>query len=139
MIATKFWHALETLRRVDDAERRRRFEEQLALRFWIDIGCEDALVRWRRLRQQSVEPPKPAPSPPKQRNMTDTQIRAHVDEQLEDFAKILGEEVAVIEKKIRADFNVEIAELRAQLYELRHGERSTDVLELPDWRHAATH
>ena len=53
---------------------------------------------------------------------------------------MLGEEVAAVEKKIRSDFNVELAALRAQLYELRHSERSAEVIDLPDdWRSRATH
>jgi hypothetical protein len=59
--------------------------------------------------------------------------RAHVAEQLEGLVAVLGEEVAAVEKKIRSDFSVELAELRAQLHELRN-ERSAELLDLPNWR-----
>ena len=65
--------------------------------------------------------------------------RAHVVERLVEFAELMGEEVALVEKKLRANFNVELAELRAELHELR-GERNAGVIDLPDdWRSHAAH
>ena len=47
--------------------------------------------------------------------MTETQVRAHVTARLDGLVAVLGEEVAAVEKKIRSDLNVELAELRAQV------------------------
>src|SRR5262245_51913559 len=67
-------------------------------RAWLarqDPTAEDALLKWRRLRAQSMEPPKPAPPKPKQREneMTERQVRAHVERRLEAVVALVGGEV----------------------------------------------
>jgi hypothetical protein len=150
--------AHETLRRLDDADRRRRFEEQqrapvdeaetldsieVFKAAWDPANPRGLTVKamnpaefnaWCDAGRPPLEPPKPAPSKLERQNgMTETQVLAHVTERLDGLVAVLGEEVAAVEKKIRADFNVELAELRAELHELR-GERSAGVTDLPDWK-----
>ena len=148
--------ARETLQRVDDAARRHRLEEQQrdpvdaaaprpVADWWACKTTKEMTTRqfhaWLDAGKPPLEPSKPAPSKPERQNgMTEAQVRAHVTERLDGLVAMLGEEVAAVEKKMRSDFNVELAELRAQLYEQRHSERSTEVIDLPDdWRSRATH
>jgi hypothetical protein len=147
--------ARETLRRLDDADRRRRFEEQqrgpvddldcvepMPVADWR--GCKTTTEMTSKQFSKWIDDGKPALTAPVVmvpkskvadiiRSAVD-QERANTQASLEAFAEIMGEEVAAIETRLRADFNVELAELRAQLHELR-GERSAgDILDLPDWR-----
>ena len=62
--------------------------------------------------------------------------RAHVAEQLEQFSELLGEEVAVLEKTLRADFTAELERLRAEIGNQRGGDA---VVDLPDWRSHVSH
>jgi hypothetical protein len=151
--------AHEAVQRVDAANRERALERQLrgpaddldrveprpVADWWTCKSTKEMTTRqfhaWLDVGKPPLEPPKPAPSKPERQNgMTETQVRAHVTARLDGLVAVLGEEVAAVEKKIRSDLNVELAELRAQVYELRHSERSTEVIDLPDdWRSRATH
>jgi hypothetical protein len=140
--------ARETLARLEARDRERALERWQRGPVGDLVEREDALQRWERLRLQSVEPPKRAPPPPKQRieMMTETRVQAMaeacIQKRLEDFAALMGEEVALVEKKMRRDFTAELDALRAEIAQLRR-ELDSGVIELPgppkDWRDATTH
>jgi hypothetical protein len=126
-------------------EGRERQEREHAA--WLarrDPTAEDAVQRWARLRAQSVEPPrKPAPQPKQRENeMTETQVRAHVTEQLDGLVAVIGDETGKADAKLAEQIRqlrIELVELRAELYEMR-GERRTEVVDLPaDWRPNVSH
>jgi hypothetical protein len=120
-----------------------RLDRKRELERWqrgSDLGDEreDALVRWARLRQQSIEPPKPAPPPPKQRRneMTETQVRDYVAQRLDELVAVIGDETGKADAKLAEQIRqlrIELVELRAELHETR-SERSAEVLDLPNWR-----
>jgi hypothetical protein len=65
--------------------------------------------------------------------------RANLQASLEAVAEILGEEVALLENKMRADFKAAIDAVRAEIgkQELRGGD---DIIDLPaDWRPHVEH
>jgi hypothetical protein len=117
-----------------------------------DPTAPDASVRWAAMMPKP-EPPKPKPQPRPQRNTEmdsdtadawnswwDGRFSTAIERRDDGLLAVLGEEVDLLisarlreeETKLRADFNVELAELRAQLYELRN-ERSAEVIDLPSW------
>jgi hypothetical protein len=111
---------------------------------------EQGEERSERLRRQSKEPERPRSAPVTARNWDDWNawaaghVKTGVDAALQEFAGVMGEEVAAIENKIRADlrneFEVKLGELRAEMNVLRGIDHGT-VVGLPGtmkgWRDAA--
>ena len=69
--------------------------------------------------------------------MTETQVREYVAKQHDELVAVIGEEAGKADAKLAAqiqELRIELVELRAQFYELRHSERSDDIVDLPNWR-----
>jgi hypothetical protein len=147
--------ARETLQRLEAADRERALERQLQpvddlapvepmpVDYRDCKSTKDMTVRQYAQYCEDGKPPLQAPvTVPKAK--VAALVRAAVDREranmqasFEAFAEILGEEVAVIEKRMRADFKAEFDKLRAEIRELKFGDAG--VLDLPDWKSYAAH
>jgi hypothetical protein len=153
--------AYETLRRVDDAERQRRLEEQL--RGPVDDaepvanwrGCTTTAAMTTSQFNQWCRDGKPAlvarsgavVSASNHGAVTKSKVadmvRAAIDQErantqasLEALAAIIGEECGRNERALRAEIEAKLDALRA---EIGKGVGSDNILELPDWRSYAAH
>jgi hypothetical protein len=96
---------------------------------------EDALVRWRRLKEQSTEPPKPQPQQTKERAMPDVQLRADFERHRREalaYRAALEKAISTVIARTQAEHDklrAEIAELRTRL-ESRTADTSS-VVRLP--------
>jgi hypothetical protein len=155
--------AYETLRRLEDADRRRRFEEQqrgpverdepMPVADWRNCPTTAAMTgrqfdQWCRDGKPPLDvelaPHFPAMTKAKVADMVRAAVaeeRANMQAAWETLASIIGEETGKADAQLAEQIQqlrIELVELKAELHDPR-GERSADALELPDWRHAATH
>jgi hypothetical protein len=150
--------ARETLQRVDDAERRRRFEEQQR----GPVEDAEPVANWRGCATTAAMTvsqfnqycrdgmPGLKASTPVIQNSTVTkskvaamvrsaveQERATMQAAMEVAVAIVGEECGKNESRLRSDFKAEFDKLRAEIRELKFGDAG--VLDLPDWKSYAAH
>jgi hypothetical protein len=148
--------ARELLQRLDDADREAALERQLRdpaedldrvepmpVADWRTCKTTKAMTTrqfnaWCDAGKPALENPV-APHDRVLASKVDALVRTAVDRErtntqasFEAFAEIMGEEVAIIENKLRADFKAEIEALRAA--KVARPDFGDEVLELPDWK-----
>jgi hypothetical protein len=145
--------ARETLQRLDDADRQRRFEEQQQQQREQPADEFGARAPWDATNPRGHKSPasmshaefnswvdagKPRlekPKPPKPQPQSHAAVMRAVEARLMEVVELVGGECGLAEAKLRADMKRELDGLRAELQQLQQraiGD-AADPVDLPQW------